>query len=718
MKTWMPVPLLAALVSCGGGGNTPAPPVVPRFAYVVDTAGTISSYAIDRNTGQLRHNGYVISPASTAGNVTSPSTAPAMAPPMVVSSPTVLHLIARSGVPTLVAATIGGSTGILTPRTLAWPTIPLDIVGHPSGRFLYVLDAALNIQAAAVDATGNLTAVGTGISMTSLGAVNRIAADPQGGYLIASARGGALPNYIDQVGTLAIDRATGAPTGTWRRLTLPFQPGGVAVHPNGQCGVAIPQLPAPQMASFSISGAGVPSAPVATTTATNFLDVAFNPQGSALLTLDNNSIRAFPVTNTTTCALGTPVGAVTLFGGRNERLSIEPSGRFVYASDSQFCVVSAVAIGASPLSLTSAGAFTSRGGLSGFAPVFTTGSIGVGYLPTFLYSANTGTNDISIFSISASGGTLTPAGSRTSLGTAPFAMAIDPWSRFAYVANRDSNNVAAFTITSTGALNATVAPMPASTRPVALLVDPSGRFLYVALNGSSRVRLYTINQTTGGLTQVSPDFTTAAQPTALAVDPTGTTLYVATIGGVPRVTSFTISQVDGTLGASLTGGSPAVPVGGYTGLGVDPTGMLVFAGDTQSNFINTYPVITSTATIATTSANSRTVGRNPVSIALDPLGRFLFVSSNIDKTLSPFTLDRNASNLTAGSGVVFGITVATLPRSVLVDPAGQFLYVADESGNVLGFTINQTTGALTSPKTFPVTAGGHPFALAIARQPI
>src|SRR5690348_15242045 len=52
---------------------------------------------------------------------------------------------------------------------------------------------------------------------------------------------------------------------------------------------------------------------------------------------------------------------------------------------------------------------------------------------------------------------------------------------FAYVANKGSNNVSAFTIDPrTGALTAVGSPAAAGTSPLSVAVDPTGKFAYVA----------------------------------------------------------------------------------------------------------------------------------------------------------------------------------------------------------------------------------------------
>jgi 6-phosphogluconolactonase (cycloisomerase 2 family) len=715
--------LLACLGPACGPSNKPPPAQlpVPRFAYVVDSRDAISGFTIEPS-GQLRSNGYaIVSPTTTSAVAVTSALAPALAVNPLGFIYAIVDRTAATG-PQILTAAINGKTGVLTPMTAAWPPgIPLEILGHPSGKFMYVMDANSNIQAGDVNAAnGALTPVGVAASTSSIGSVRRIAVDPKGAFLIASGRGGALPNYIDQVGTIAIDQASGAPTGSWRRLTLPFEPGAVAVHPEGRCGAAIPFVPDAKVATFGIAANGTPTNAVGTATGVPVVDVAIDPKGTAVFLLDGAGVGAFPITDSATCSLGAKVGPVPLRINAATRLSVDPSGKFIYASSPQFNSVSVLTIGPGA-SLTDAGHVTSRPTLTGFAPVFTTAPTAPSYLP-FLYVANYGSNNISIFSIGITGGGLTPVGTRTSLGTGPFAIAVDPWSRFAYVANRDSGNIAVFTINqSTGELIATAPPVAVGAKPVALSVDPSGRFLFVANNGSNNVRAFTINQSNGQLTPPAVStFPMAPQPTSMLIEPSGTTLYLATVGGTPAISGFTIDQTAGLLGG--TGPSPSSVVTGYTALGVDVQGDYLFAGVTvgsvpASNFATTFLMNLSLGNIATPTGTSVIAGRQPISVAVDPLGRFVYTANNIDPGVSVFSINRAGSTLTPGMGLNFPLSAPPKsPRAVLVDPSGRFLYLAEESGSVFAFSINQTTGALTTIGS--VTAGTNPFALGIARLPI
>jgi 6-phosphogluconolactonase (cycloisomerase 2 family) len=72
----------------------------------------------------------------------------------------------------------------------------------------------------------------------------------------------------------------------------------------------------------------------------------------------------------------------------------------------------------------------------------------------FLYAANSGSNNISGFSINANTGTATAiSGSPFTAGTAPVFAVADPAGGFLYSGNQGSNNISAFSVdSSSGAL--------------------------------------------------------------------------------------------------------------------------------------------------------------------------------------------------------------------------------------------------------------------------
>jgi lactonase family protein with 7-bladed beta-propeller len=115
-------------------------------------------------------------------------------------------------------------------------------------------------------------------------------------------------------------------------------------------------------------------------------------------------------------------------------------------------------------------------------------------------------------------GEVTAALGTVPAGTTPESMTVDPTGRFAYVVNSGSDNVSMYTIEApTGRL----VPLPQATVladsfPWWVTVDPSGQFAYVANHGVDTISLYRIDSTTG---QLIPNGTlpTGSGPAAVVI---------------------------------------------------------------------------------------------------------------------------------------------------------------------------------------------------------
>lgn len=85
---------------------------------------------------------------------------------------------------------------------------------------------------------------------------------------------------------------------------------------------------------------------------------------------------------------------------------------------------------------------------------------------------------------------------------------------------------------------------------------------------------------------------------------------------------------------------------------------------------------------------------NPWAIAATPNGKFLYVSSFQNATVTGFSINATSGALTALSCAA-GVT-GTQPLNIAITPAGTFLYTSDQQpGGVSGFSIDAITGCLT-----------------------
>jgi 6-phosphogluconolactonase len=291
--------------------------------------------------------------------------------------------------------------------------------------------------------------------------------------------------------------------------------------------------------------------------------VAVDPSGTfAYATLDaSNEITAYAINNST--GQLTVIAGSTLNGGGQNPLdvTVDPSGKFVYMANyagdiSAFTINSVTGV----LTAVSGSPFPTA------PPVPPNNYSGVNSVtvdPTgkFLYAALNGSNAISAYTINSSTGALTTvAGSPFAAGNVPMIVRVDPSGRYAYAANMDSNSISAYLInSSTGALIPIAgSPFSSGGGPTGLAIDPSGQFLYVANGNSNDISAYSINKSTGALTPISGSpFASGPGPWGAFVHPSGKFLYV-TNNGAGTISGYTIAITGALIPIS---GSPFVVSG-------------------------------------------------------------------------------------------------------------------------------------------------------------
>src|SRR5882724_4686220 len=343
------------------------------------------------------------------------------------------------------------------------------------------------------------------------------------------------------------------------------------------------------------------------------------------------------------------------------------------------------------------------------------------FLPRFAYVANAGSNDVSMYTINATTGALTAIAPGTiAAGRFPNAVAVDPSGRFAYVATLDFDAVSMYTINATtGALTSIGTTVTGGGSANSVAVDPSGRFAYVAgadndFGFSSFVSMFTINATTGVLTSIGA-IDAGITPASVAVDPSGRVAYAASnafsVGETGNVFMYTINATTGaltsigTIAAGIDRASVAVDPSGWS---AHVANAEIFQGIGETGNVSMYTIDVTTG--ALTSIGTIAAGSNPVSVAVDPSGKFAYVANLNSNDVSMYTIDVTTGALTAIAPGA--IAAGSNPRSVAVDPSGRFAYVANGGSNSVSmYTIDVTTGTLTSIGT--IAAGTTPRSVAI-----
>jgi len=180
----------------------------------------------------------------------------------------------------------------------------------------------------------------------------------------------------------------------------------------------------------------------------------------------------------------------------------------------------------------------------------------------------------------------------------------------------------------------------------------------------------------------------------------------ALAAGAGSVTGFTINS-DGTLGSAATfstGGN------GADGLAIDPAGKFLYVSNDDGRISGF--AIHSSGTLLTAISGLPLTGRpsvlNPSGAIVDPVStaHFLYVANFGSANVSAFAYDASAGGLTELAGSPYDAGAAAAPSAITMDPAGKLLFVAAGAVGTVGFKVNSDgTLNLGSRTTIPPTAG-------------
>jgi 6-phosphogluconolactonase len=372
---------------------------------------------------------------------------------------------------------------------------------------------------------------------------------------------GNVSGFVINPGTGALTPIPGNP------VAVGGSPAQVALTSNGKFAY-VPTSSGKQIAAFTVdptSGAltPIPGSPFATpfVAGTAYPGISVEPLNRFLYitSLNDGAIAGFAIdaaTGTLTPDPGSPYAA----GANSSGLpAFSPGGYFVYVTNQG---VTGSVTGFAVDQTT--GALTPIQG-SPFPAGNTPTWISIDPSDRFAYVSNTGSNNISAYAINTVTGALTQLpGSPYSDGTQrPIDLTIDSGGTHLYVPNQDSNNISVYAIDPNSGTLATVAgsPFAAGAGPRFVDIEPTGRFAYVSSSGGNDVHGYSVDQTTGALTALpgSP-YVAGSGPLFITVDPSGKYAYTAN----EQSADISGYVIDGTTGVL----SP-VPGGPFTA-GIDP----------------------------------------------------------------------------------------------------------------------------------------------------
>ncbi len=137
-----------------------------------------------------------------------------------------------------------------------------------------------------------------------------------------------------------------------------------------------------------------------------------------------------------------------------------------------------------------------------------------------------------------------------------------------------------------------------------------------------------------------------------------------------------------------------------------PSKDLVYVCNEQGCSVTVYALDRATGTLTagqtvTTLPEGFTERNSCAQIQIHPAGRHLYTSNRGHNSIASYTLDETTGALTPTGWT----EVDPVPRAFGLDPSGHFLYATGlETGNLIGFRIDQQSGALSRLETYAVGA--------------
>jgi 6-phosphogluconolactonase len=247
------------------------------------------------------------------------------------------------------------------------------------------------------------------------------------------------------------------------------------------------------------------------------------------------------------------------------------------------------------------------------------------------------------------------------------------------------------------------------------------RFLYATgdSGGNQPISGYVVNPLTGALTSTNQGpIAGVTSALALASDRGGYRLYVGTSFFDTKtnldhefVSGYFIDRRNGHLNPVPGKRGSLGVIGGD--IAVHPSGKLVFAGTNDFGGAGQPGIlafgVNSDGSLTQSSSSALPGDNAPITIAVDPTGRYLYVSQIIGVTASivAFDINRISGDLTPLPGSPFPLSTpgcTDVLVTQITDPTGRFLYDADAFDflAISAFAISSTTGTL---KEIP----GSPF---------
>ncbi len=682
--------LVAACGGGGGGGGNSAPTGIslPVSNAVFLTGVPVQTTAPSVSGGSA--DSFLLDPAIAGGLAFSTATGVISGTPTATSAATEY---------TLTASNTLGSTST---------TFSIAVAAPP--QFTYVAgsgDDAISIYSVGAD-TGSLAPLSyQGAALGEDGPEQVVVDSARGFVWVPNLGDGVTPSNIS---TYTLDPATGLLSAAAAAATG-IGPHRMALAPDGSVAYVV-SSGSNQVETFSINaGSGALTQVDTDATGAGPIDVAVDPLGRFVWTANRTTatISIFDVSGVDGTLTPSAAPALSL-AGMLSSLAVDTTGTQLFATFENFDTLVRISIDAGTGALSIPGGGTR---MTGDMPV------GLAVHPNgdFLFVANNGSDEVSIFAIAESGA-VSVVGGTFPTGSQPASISLDASGSYAYVANSGSNDVSVYSVnqgtgvlTLSETLRTRSAPSSVAQVTGAAPIAAAPQFLYALGADDDTINAFSVDPASGALTPAGAAIMTGMDPSSLAIDPMGRFL-VAINETDQTVQSFTIGVGGGPAPAGMAQGGMGV----MQSVAIDPSGRFAFV--TSSGNVLVYLIDQGDGTL--TFSGTRPIAPDVDTVAVDPTGRFVYAATATGGgggQITSFAFDQDqlanmGALITSDENTTLGVGTAA---SIRFNREGTLAYLPLPNANlVVTATVDQDTGEL-SPIT-PTNAEG-PGPLAISLTP-
>jgi 6-phosphogluconolactonase len=98
-----------------------------------------------------------------------------------------------------------------------------------------------------------------------------------------------------------------------------------------------------------------------------------------------------------------------------------------------------------------------------------------------------------------------------------------------------------------------------------------------------------------------------------------------------------------------------------------------------------------------------------VGAAVEPSGRFAYVTDGFNNNVAAYSIDSTTGTLTQITGSPFAAGSNTF--LIAADISGRFVYVANQGAGITAYSLDLVSGTLTAVAGSPFTAGKAPISI-------